>query len=126
MWGENLLRNICAVKYKGGPKKCKLYGLELGWTGAKTRKYPLRGSRFSNAVGVLTPNNNNARPMGRPHLTWMDMGSLGHMLQIDLPRDWANLALYRDVWRGWSAGAEFRAVFYLFISSFPLRSLLGA
>ena len=35
------------------------------------------------------------RPMGRPHLTWMDtamhdMGSLGHMLQIDLPRDWAN------------------------------------
>ena len=38
-------------------------------------------------------------------LTWMDtamhdMGSLGSMLQIDLPRDWANLALYRDVWRG--------------------------
>ena len=38
-------------------------------------------------------------------LTWMDtamhdMGSLGRMLQIDLPRDWANLALYRDVWRG--------------------------
>ena len=28
-------------------------------------------------------------------------------------------------WRG-VAGAEFRAVFYLFISSFPLRSLLGA
>ena len=45
------------------------------------------------------------RPLGRPHLTWMDtamhdMGSLGRMLQIDLPRDWANLALYRDVWRG--------------------------
>ena len=45
------------------------------------------------------------RPMGRPHLTWMDtamhdMGSLGRTLQIDLPRDWANLALYRDVWRG--------------------------
>ena len=44
------------------------------------------------------------RPMGRPHLTWMDtamhdMGILGHMLLIDLPRDWANLALYRDVWR---------------------------
>ena len=41
--------------------------------------------------------------MGRPHFTWMDttMGSLGHTLQIDLPRDWANLALYRDVWRGW-------------------------
>ena len=37
--------------------------------------------------------------------TWMDtamhdMGSQGHTLQIDLPRDWANLALYRDVWRG--------------------------
>ena len=45
------------------------------------------------------------RPLGRPHLTWMDtamhdMGSLGHMLQIDLSRDWANLALYRDVWKG--------------------------
>ena len=57
--------------------------------------------------------------MGRPHLTWMDtamhdIGSLGHTLQIDLPRDWANLALYRDVGGGWSAGAEFRAraVFY--------------
>ena len=42
---------------------------------------------------------------GCPHLTWTDtamheMGSLGHMLQIDFPRDWANLALYRDVWRG--------------------------
>ena len=37
------------------------------------------------------------RPMGRPHLTWMDTamhdtGSLGRMLQIDLPRDWASLA----------------------------------
>ena len=28
-----------------------------------------------------------------------DMGSLGRTLQIDLPRDWENLALYRDVWR---------------------------
>ena len=42
------------------------------------------------------------RPMGHPQLTWMDttmhdMGSLGRTLQIDLPRDWANL---RDVWRG--------------------------
>ena len=26
--------------------------------------------------------------------------SEAHTLQIDLPRDWANLALYRDVWRG--------------------------
>ena len=38
-------------------------------------------------------------------LTWMDtpmhdIGSLGHMLHIDLPRDWANLAVYQDVWRG--------------------------
>ena len=43
--------------------------------------------------------------MGRPHLTWMDtamhdMGCLlGHTLQIDLPREWANLAMSRDVWR---------------------------
>ena len=29
-----------------------------------------------------------------------DMGSLGHMLQIDPQRDRANPALYRDVWRG--------------------------
>ena len=29
-----------------------------------------------------------------------DMGSLGRTLQIDLPRDWASLALRRDVWRG--------------------------
>ena len=29
-----------------------------------------------------------------------DMGSQGHTLQIDLPRDWVNLALYQDVWRG--------------------------
>ena len=39
------------------------------------------------------------------HLTWMDttmhgMGSLGHTLQIDLPRVWANLAVYRDMWVG--------------------------
>ena len=52
------------------------------------------------------------RPMGHPHLTWMDtmhdmgMGSLGHVLEIDLPRGLADLALYRDVWRGWSASAE--------------------
>ena len=44
-----------------------------------------------------------------------DMGSLGNMLQIYLPRDWANLAMYRDVWRG---GGELRALF-CFISSFP-------
>ena len=32
-----------------------------------------------------------------------DMGSLGHTLQVDLPRDWAKLgylALHRDMWRG--------------------------
>ena len=43
--------------------------------------------------------------MGRPHLAWMDtamhdMGSLGCTLQIDIPRDWANIALHQDVWRG--------------------------
>ena len=32
--------------------------------------------------------------------TMHDMGSLGRTLHIDLPRDWANLALYQDVWRG--------------------------
>ena len=42
--------------------------------------------------------------MGCPRLMWMDttmhdMGSLGHTLQIDLPRNWASLALYWDVWR---------------------------
>ena len=36
-------------------------------------------------------------PWGAP-ITWMDiamhdMGCLGHTLQIDLPRDWVNLAL---------------------------------
>ena len=42
------------------------------------------------------------RPMGRPHLTWMDtaMHDIGRTLQINLPRDWANLALHRVVWRG--------------------------
>ena len=45
------------------------------------------------------------KPIGRPHLTWMDtamhdMDSLGRTLQIHLSRDWANLALHRDVWRG--------------------------
>ena len=40
------------------------------------------------------------------------MGSLGRMLQIDLQRDWANLALYRDV-------LSFEQCFILF-SSFPL------
>ena len=47
-------------------------------------------------------NPGHPRPMGRPRLSWMDtamhdMGSLGRTLQIDLPRDWANLALHRDV-----------------------------
>ena len=42
------------------------------------------------------------RPIGRPHLTWMDtamhdMGSLRHTLQIDLLRDWAYLALDLNV-----------------------------
>ena len=43
------------------------------------------------------------------HLTWMDavmhdMGSLGHMLPMDLPRDWMNLTLDWDVWRGVRCG----------------------
>ena len=50
----------------------------------------------------------HSRPMGRPHLTWMDtvmhdMGRLGHTLQTDLPREYEpgrSRALYRDVWRG--------------------------
>ena len=64
------------------------------------------------------------RPMGRPHLTWMDtamhdMGSLGRTLQIDLSRDWANLALHWDVWRGGQPVLSFEQCFILF-SSFPL------
>ena len=62
--------------------------------------------------------------MGHPHLKWMDtamhnMGSLGHTLQIDLPRDWANLALYRDVEGGGQPVLSFEQCFLLF-SSFPL------
>ena len=48
-----------------------------------------------------------------------DMGSLGRTLQIDLPRDWANLALHRDVWRGGQPVLSFEQCFILF-SSFPL------
>ena len=49
-----------------------------------------------------------------------DMGSLGRTLQIDLPQDWANLALYRDVWRGGGQPVlSFEQCFILF-SSFPL------
>ena len=60
------------------------------------------------------------RPMGRPHLTWMDtamhdMGSLGRTLQIDLPRDWANLALQG----GGQPVLSFEQCLILF-SSFPL------
>ena len=40
------------------------------------------------------------RPMGRPHVmdtAMHDMGSLGRTLpMIDLPRDWANLALHGE------------------------------
>ena len=47
----------------------------------------------------------HSRPTERPRLTWMDtamhdMGSTGHTLQMDLPQDWANLALLWGVWRG--------------------------
>ena len=39
------------------------------------------------------------RLIGRPHLAWMDtamhdMGSLGHTLQIYLPRDWESSVLF--------------------------------
>ena len=42
-------------------------------------------------------------PMGHPLLTWMDTAMHGMgmgMGRIGLPRDRANLALDRDVWRG--------------------------
>ena len=38
--------------------------------------------------------------LGHKQLEFVPTTTLGRMLQIDLPRDWANLALYRDVWRG--------------------------
>ena len=44
-----------------------------------------------------------------------DMGST---LQIDLPRDWVNLALHRDMWGGQPV-LSFEQCFILF-SSFPL------
>ena len=62
------------------------------------------------------------RPLGRPHLTWMDtamhdMGSLGRTLQIDLPQDWA---LYRDVMEGGGQpGLSFEQCFIL-SCSFPV------
>ena len=48
--------------------------------------------------------------MPTPHVdghrhAWRVMGSRGHTLQVDLQRDWVNLALLRDVWRG-GADAE--------------------
>ena len=53
------------------------------------------------------------RPMGHLHLMWMDttmheVGSLDHTLQMSLPPSTrlGDLAVDRDVWRGWSAGAE--------------------
>ena len=47
------------------------------------------------------------------------MDSLGRTLQIDLPRDWASLALHRDVWRGVVSRCWVLSSFILF-SSFPL------
>ena len=41
---------------------------------------------------------------GQLDTTMHDMGSLSHTLQIYLPRDWENLALYWDVWRGLAGG----------------------
>ena len=94
------------------------------WLGHAARKHVMvKQLLFAHSIP------GHPRPMGRPHLTWMatmattmhDMGSLGHTLQIDLSRDWANLALYRDVWKGGVSRcgvASMLAVFY-FISSFP-------
>ena len=59
------------------------------------------------------------------HDAWHGMGSLGHMLQIELPRDWANLALGRDMWRAGSAGAEVQVEWIFFCFSF-LCMLSGA
>ena len=65
--------------------------------------------------------------MGRPHLTWMDtamydMGSLGHMLQIDLPRYGANLALYRMLE---ACSSEWVAFIILASSLWELGECLG-
>ena len=58
-----------------------------------------------NPNDVMAKQHTPSRATLGPHLTWMgtamhDMGSLGHTPQMDLPRDWANLAPNRDVWRG--------------------------
>ena len=76
-------------------------GGRVRWLGhtARKRKPMVKQLLFSHSVP------GHSRPMGRPHLTWMDtamhdIGSLRYMLQVGLPRDWANLALCRDAWRG--------------------------
>ena len=48
------------------------------------------------------------------------MGSQGRTLQIDLPRDWASLALHRDEEGGGQPVLSFEQCFILFCS-FPLR-----
>ena len=47
-----------------------------------------------------------------------DKGSLGHTLQIDLPRDWANLALDWDV-------RSIRFKFSLLVGDMPLGKIFG-
>ena len=68
----------------------------IGWRHVLQSEWPF--------IIIIIGSMGHPRHMGRPHLTWMDtamhgIGSIGHTLQIDLPRDWTNLALYWDVWR---------------------------
>ena len=69
------------------------------------------------------------RPMGRPHLTWMDtamhdMGSLGRTLQIDLPREPSTVP--GRVEGGGQPVLSFEQCFFLLVFLCFLRSLLGA
>ena len=62
---------------------------------------PLSMDLFGTMIEVISEMNQMIKTIAPSVDTAMhDMGSLGRMLQIDLPRDWASLALHRDVWRG--------------------------
>ena len=59
------------------------------------------------------------------HGMGMGMGSLGHTLQTDLPRDWANLAVDRDVWRAEGGGQPaLRCLCGIFVAGFCYSALL--
>ena len=90
LWGGGFLALECGtVRTKvrgGGPSYCR--GGRMGGPAISVRLFVWGKCFILNAC-----------------LTWMDtaihdMASLVRTLQIDLPRDWANLALHRDVWRG--------------------------